>query len=222
MDIPKDYQINYDYKDILLKDLKNIGNIVEFKANSLIEFEHKKLDYIYLINNGIVKQYFINIDGAQKTLLILSAGDIFGEITMIQGDYDQVITKAISNTQLYKIYKDEFYNYLKENPHVYNSILLMITTKFRILMSQIHDKTYRDTKGRLYHLLKRLSMQHGSICEYGTKIDLIFTHKELADMINSSRSTVTRLINELEKENKIIRDKRKIIISYTPSSSPPL
>lgn len=211
--IPQNYQINYDYQDALLKDLKNIGTIIEFKSNSLIEFEYKKLNYIYLIKSGIIKQYFINIDGDQKTLLILSSGDIFGEVTMIQGDYDQVITKSISDTKLYKIYKDQFFNYLEKNPHIYNNILLMITTKFRILMSQIHDKTYLDTEGRLYHLLKRLSLQHGSKCENGMKINLVFTHKELADMINSSRSTVTRLINKLEKENKIIRDNRKIIVT---------
>lgn len=206
------YRINYDYRDVLLQYFKDIGNIIEFEADSLIEFEYKKLDYIYLIKNGIVKQSFIDINGVEKTLLVLSTGDTFGEITMIQKDYDQVITKTFSSATVSKISKNKFYDCLHNNLDLYNNILLMITTKFRIIMSQIHDESYLDTEGRLYNLLKRLSIQHGSKYQYGTKIDLSFTHEELANMINSTRSTVTKLINKLECEKKILRNGKDIII----------
>jgi len=88
----------------------------------------------------------------------------------------------------------------------------MITTKFRILMSQIYDNSYLDTKKRLLSLLNRLWVQQGSSNQLGHTIDLILTHEELANMIGSTRSTVTRLMKVLESENKIIRDGRKIYI----------
>jgi CRP/FNR family transcriptional regulator len=212
LSIDNEYSINYDYRDVLLKHFKDKGKTIYFDKDTLIEFEYKRLDYIYIILDGIVKQFFLDPDGTEKIILILSNGDMFGEITMIQKDYDRVITKTYSPTKVCKIDRSVFYNYLKENPFVYDSITLMITTKFRILMSQIYDNTYLGIKERLFFLLKRLSIQHGSLKQIGYEINLNLTHEELANMIGSTRSTVTRLMNTLESEGKIIRNGKKIII----------
>src|SRR5699024_9267572 len=103
------YQANYNYRDELLKSFSNTGEKFNFPENSFIEFEYKKLDYIYLILNGQIKQYFIDYEGQEKTILILSKGDIFGEITMIQEDYDLVITETIKHTTVTRINKNTFY-----------------------------------------------------------------------------------------------------------------
>ncbi|MDR7857497.1 Crp/Fnr family transcriptional regulator [Tissierella sp.] len=212
MNLNKSYSINYEYKNILLKHFKDIGTIIDFEKDTLIEFEFKKLDYLYLILDGIVKQSFLDLEGAERTILILSNGDMFGEITMLQQDTDRVITKTYSDVKVCKINKSVFHNYLQENPLVYDSILLMITTKFRILMSQLYDNAYLSTKERLFSLLKRLSIQQNSLKESGYDLDLNLTHEELANMIGSTRSTVTRTMKLLESEDKIIRDGKKISI----------
>jgi len=212
LNIYNSYSINYDYKNILLKHFKDIGTIIDFQKDTLIEFEFKKLDYIYLILDGIVKQFFLDLEGAERIILLLSTGDMFGEITMLQQDSDRVITKTYSRVKVCKIEKSVFYNYLKKNPFVYDSILLMITTKFRILMTQIYDNTYLNTKERLFFLLKRLSIQQNSLEELGHKLNFNLTHEELANMIGSTRSTVTRIMKLLESEGKIARNGRKINI----------
>jgi len=173
------------------------------------------LDYLYLILDGKVIQYFLDVEGRERIILILSAGDLFGEITMIQGDYDQVITKAYTFVKVCKINKSDLMRYLEENPKLYDSILLMVTTKFRILMSQLYDNAYFDVKQRLYRLLKRLSVQHKVRVKGGNKIDLKLTHEELASMIGSTRSTVTRLLKELEEEGAITRKGKYIIVLDT-------
>lgn len=212
MDIYNGYSINYGYREELLKHFKDMGTIIDFDKDTLIEFEFKKLDYVYLILDGVVKQFFLDTEGAEKIILILSNGDMFGEITMVQQDYDRVITKTYSHVKVCKIQKNAFYDYLRKNPFVYDSILLMITTKFRILMSQIYDNTYLSAKDRLYFLLKRLSIQQSSTKQSGYEINLNLTHEELANMIGSTRSTVTRLTKVLESEGKIIKNGRKIRI----------
>lgn len=206
------YDANYSYRESLLYHFKDKGEIIRYNTYSFIEFEHKKLYYVYLIIDGKVKQYFIDYSGAEKTILLLSSGDMFGEITMIQEDYNLVITETLSPTTVCKINKDTFYSVLQNNPAVYNDILLMVTTKFRILMAQIYDFTFYNVKNRLYFLLQRLAIQQGTQVNNGTQIDLKLTHQELATMIGSTRSTVTRMLNELEEEGKIQRYNSSIII----------
>jgi len=213
--VQEEYTINYSYRKTILEHLKDIGVEMVFEKGSLIEFEFKKLDYLYLILDGKVIQYFLDVEGRERIILILSAGDLFGEITMIQGDYDQVITKAYTFVKVCKINKSDLMRYLEENPKLYDSILLMVTTKFRILMSQLYDNAYFDVKQRLYRLLKRLSVQHKVRVKGGNKIDLKLTHEELASMIGSTRSTVTRLLKELEEEGAITRKGKYIIVLDT-------
>lgn len=138
---------------------------------------------------------------------------MFGEITMIQEDYDLVITETIKPTTLTKISKDIFYEMLAKNPKLYNELLLMITTKFRILMAQIYDTTFFDVKRKLYFLLRRLPIQQGNPTDNGVKINMKLTHQELANMIGSSRSTVTRILNGLEAKKKIMRKGNYLYIS---------
>ena len=207
------YSVNYEYREIMLEHFSDLGEIISYKRNALIEFEGSRMNHIYLITEGRVKQFFTNANGLEKTILILSRGDMFGEVTMIQKDCDHCITETYCPTKVCKISRDVFEDYLKKNPDLYNSVMLMLTTKFRLLMYQIFDSNYLTTKEKLYALLQRLSIQHEKKKDEGKEIDLYLTHEEIARMIGSTRSTVTRLMRELEEEKKIQRNGKRLIVS---------
>ncbi|WP_040214711.1 Crp/Fnr family transcriptional regulator [Clostridium polynesiense] len=191
------------YKDVILKAFKNEGKLFKFNADSYIEFEFRKLDYVYLITKGCVKQYFIGNGGNLKTLLLLSEGDLFGEVTMIQQDFDRVITETMEYTEVIKITKERFFYILDKNPDTYYYIMVMLTSKIRKMMDQIHDTSFFDTKDKLICLFNRLAVQQGIKTEEGIKINIKLTHQEIADMISCTRSTATKKICELQEEGYI-------------------
>jgi CRP/FNR family transcriptional regulator len=57
-----------------------------------------------------------------------------------------------------------------------------------------------------------LAEDFGREIEEGTVIDLVLTHQEIANLIGSSRVTVTKLINKFIDDGMITIKKRKIII----------
>lgn len=65
---------------------------------------------------------------------------------------------------------------------------------------------------RLSKLLVWLAQKFGSQVSQGIAIDLRLTHHELADLIGSTRVTVTRLLNQLDREKIIVRPCRFSII----------
>ena len=65
---------------------------------------------------------------------------------------------------------------------------------------------------RLTKLLVWLAQKFGTQVLQGVLINLRLTHQELADMIGSTRVTVTRLLNQLDKEKIIVRPCRFSII----------
>ena len=77
-------------------------------------------------------------------------------------------------------------------------------------MAQIQDSSFCNTEERLRNLLMRLSVQQGVETPDGIRIAQKFTHEELAGMIASTRSTVSRKM-KLLVESGFIKIKGKHI-----------
>lgn len=92
------------------------------------------------------------------------------------------------------------------------SIMQLHSTKIRILMAEIKDASYCPMKQRLYNLLVRLAHQHGQEEADGLRISYNFTHEDLAQMMASTRSTITRGLAALKKEGKIDIDRHAITV----------
>lgn len=210
MEYPFDcYKTQSEYRKVLLKYFSDIGIEIFYDKNEILDL---KGEYVYLITDGRIKQYFINFDGKEKTILLLSNGDMFGEITLFQGEADVLITETIEFSKIRKIGKDTFDDILANNPDLIDAVLKMETTKFRILMAQLYDNSFFSTKYRLFYFLKRLSEQLGTRIDEGTKINIKLTHQDIANLIGTTRSTVTKLINDLIQEGIIKIEDRYIII----------
>ena len=67
-------------------------------------------------------------------------------------------------------------------------------------------------KGRLASLLMRFIEDFGVEVKSGYLIDIVLTHQEIANLMGSSRVTVTKLLNQFIDEGIIKIYKRKIVV----------
>lgn len=58
-----------------------------------------------------------------------------------------------------------------------------------------------------------LSDEFGRDIDKGKLIDIYLTHQEIAEVLNTTRVTITRLLMQLEAEGKLTRHKRQIIVA---------
>jgi PAS domain S-box-containing protein len=70
----------------------------------------------------------------------------------------------------------------------------------------------RRVKDRLVQLLKLLKQEIGEATPTGTRLKVRLTHQELADACCTTRVTITRLINQLQKQNKVTLDPQNHLI----------
>ncbi|MCI1958527.1 MAG: Crp/Fnr family transcriptional regulator [Clostridia bacterium] len=202
------------YREEIYKCFCGKGTTVHYKKRSIVDSSHTVSQYIYLVKSGCIEQNFIDYNGNEKILLLLKKGDLFGEITYFNGDNNQVITKAVADSELEKIPVNVFEQISFQKPMINYYINLMLSNKFRIVMAQLKDSSFCDAEDRLKNLLIRLSYQQGEKVKNGIKIPHHFTHEDLAQMISSTRSTVTRKLKVLEKRG-VIEIKKNIIVKNT-------
>ncbi|SHJ76758.1 cAMP-binding domain of CRP or a regulatory subunit of cAMP-dependent protein kinases [Dethiosulfatibacter aminovorans DSM 17477] len=191
------------YRKEIYKCFYDKGKTLNFKKNSTIDNSHSVSKYVYLVKSGCIKQSIIDYDGYERTLLLLKKGDLFGEITYFCGDDNKVITNSFTNSEIEEIPISVFDEIISQHSSVNYYINLMISNKFRILLAQLQDSSFRNVEERLINLLIRLSYQHGEETNNGIKITHQFTHEDLAQMISSTRSTVSRKLKILEKKGII-------------------
>jgi hypothetical protein len=69
---------------------------------------------------------------------------------------------------------------------------------------------------RVREKLLRLACDYGKVDGRGVRIDLPLTHELLAEMVCSARETVTRAVDELEREGFVIREAGGYRVSVDP------
>ena len=183
-----------------------------YEKSEVIFFENDSVKKLYLLVKGKVKLSMLSAEGKEKVLTILQEGDIFGELSLFDEDPHPLTAEVMDDARLLIIPWNEMEKMIIDRPSLAIKIIEALAKKTRLLTSQVRELVFQDAAGRLASLISRLADDFGREIEEGTVIDLVLTHQEIANLIGSSRVTVTKLINRFIDEGMITIKKRKIII----------
>lgn len=158
----------------------------------------KASNYLWLIINGVVKTYSIVESGASITLGFWGKQDVVGKSL---SNVDPYLLKCISDVRVIPVPRTEW-NTISGN-------LLHHGQQTQQLMYIVRNTRIAR---RLWLLLKWLANKFGRAIQEGKLIDFKLTHQELADALGTTRITVTKILNQFEREGLILRPKTKCII----------
>lgn len=164
--------------------------------------------YYYHISKGDVK--LITKDGNDKELLqeIRHAGQSIAEFSMFVYEPYPVNAVAISDCEIIKLSKVDFFSLMDKHAEIATSLLndmsMIIHTKF--LMSDIY--LTKDTASKLITLLNFLKRKEIDREPYTFEVPL--TRKEIGYLTGLRVETVIRTIKKLEKQELLKIVNRKI------------
>ena len=183
-----------------------------YDKGEIIFFEYDHPKKLYLLAEGQVKLTMMSPEGQEKVLTILQEGDLFGEISLFDHNPHPVTAEVQEQAQLFILPWSDLESIILERPGMALKIIEALARKTRLLTSQIRELVFQDARGRLAALLQRLSSDFGVETKQGIRIELVLTHQELANLLGTSRVTVTRMMNNFARQGLIKIVDRKIII----------
>ncbi len=183
-----------------------------YSRKSIVFHEGDHGDSLYIIKVGRIKIAKVAIDGREKTLTILQAGDFFGEMAIFDNLPRSATAEAIDNdVRLFGLNKKDFERLIHENPTIALRIMKDLTSRIRQINQQVEDLAFKDVHGRVSSTLFQLLETEEKIT--GRNLSrLRMTHQDLANMVGSSRETVTRALNRLQTEGIIAISHQQIEI----------
>ncbi|HHP7230817.1 MAG TPA: Crp/Fnr family transcriptional regulator [Xenococcaceae cyanobacterium] len=154
--------------------------------------------YFWLIEEGAVKTYTWNKEGIITTMGYWGATDVVGQPLSCISPYEIKCLTEVSAVSI-KLQDSE-----SLSAAIYRHI------------QQTEELLHIIRSDRAYDKLKRffiwLSDKFGQPVPQGKLIDLPLTHQELAEAISTTRVSITKLINQLETEKFIVRQRRSYIV----------
>ena len=208
----RDFPLFEHLNDEYLVEISNLCSECTYLKGESIFFEGDEGDELYLVISGVVQIYQDN-QSRDVILSIFREGDFFGEMALLQSErVRSASARTIEKSTLCILKKRHFIPLVKSKPEILISILETSLDRLRDANKLITDLTILDVRTRVARMLLRLTEQHGVPSADGVLIDLKLTHQHLADMTGTARETVTKLLLELQNEQLIRIDQKKIIV----------
>ena len=188
-----------------LADYSSIGVDASFQRGAILFHEGQSPRAVVVICSGQVKLSSSSRDGKTLILKIAMPGDVLGLGAVIAGTPYEVTAETIMPTRVKSIRREEFLAFLEKHGegslHAARSLADEYKTAFldarRLALSG-------SAAGRLASVLLEWGRAASACSKHQEmRFTMALTHEELANLLGSSRETVTRMLGRFKNENLI-------------------
>ena len=198
--------------DSEFRNLEPIFQVKNYRKNQVIFMEEETGNYMYIVLAGKVKVTKTTASGKETILAIHQSGDFFGEMALLDGKTSPATVSSMEDCRIAVIHHNDFQRQLLTNEKVVRQIVKVLCSRLRQVWAQVQELSYSTADARIRAGILQLSRKHGVQDARGIIIDLKITHQELAELVGTSRETVTRTLARLQKDGILHLENRRIIL----------
>lgn len=188
-------------------DLQKIADLMhwkKFSAGSTIITAEQPGEAVYFILQGTVKIHVEQADGSVVVISILGAGDIVGEMSVLDNSTRSASVVTIEESTLLWMDRNAFTECLKTVPLVTYNLARILTKRLRLANDQIRALATQEVESRIaYHILV-FADQYGKVDTNGDiLIPIRLTQSDIASLVGASREHTNKVLVSY-KERKYI------------------
>jgi len=194
-------------------DLDSVASLLierRFPKHKTIVEEGLPGDYMYIIREGRVSVSKLSDDGREKILEFLEAGDFFGEMSLLDNAPRSASVRALTETRILALSRADFLAVLKRSPGLAMAVIQELTRRLRQIDEQASSLSFQRVKERTKGLLVRLAKDETG--RDGIHVTPALTHQQIADMIGTSRETVTRALKGLREQGWLSQEGKRYLV----------
>ena len=183
------------FQDLSQEDLNWMDTVTTtstYERGNVFYSPSDSQEVLFLLKSGRVQLYRMSAEGKKLIVTTLTAGSIFGEMSMIgQGMYDSYAL-ALEKCKICVMSREDLERVLVDKPQVGLRIVETLGRRLREVETRLEDIAFKNIPARLASLLLRMHAEYGIMIEG-------YTHQDLAEMIGTYRETTTQTLNEFKR-----------------------
>jgi CRP-like cAMP-binding protein len=184
-----------------------------FARREIIYFPSDPGRTVLLLARGRVKIKSVTPEGHESILSLIEEGELFGELAIIddaapgsRGEF----AEALEPCEVLAIPRDEIVWLMQRRPDVALGITKLLGFRLRRIENRLRNILFRSNRERIVALLLELADTYGQRGGDGWDIGLRLSHQDLANLVGSTRETVTLTLGQLQREGLIEVRRQKI------------
>jgi CRP-like cAMP-binding protein len=181
-----------------------------FPKNATVVEEGLPGDYMYVIREGRVKVTKASEDGREKIMNFLEAGAFFGDMALLGNETRSASVKTLEESVLLALSRRDFIDLLRQSPDLALSVIEELANRLRETNEQARSLSFQGVEERTRNLFQRIARAEES-CG-GRLMTPALTHQQIADMVGTSRETVTRAIKQLKESGWLAQEGKRYVI----------
>ena len=183
-----------------------------YESGKFIFLEDSEGEQCFFVVQGSVKVTRLSKDGREVILAMLNEGEFFGEMALLDGESRSANVIALEETEVLTLNREDFLVVLHDYPQIAIQLLKEMAHRLRKSDRHIASLSLSDAEKRIALCIIRFADEQGVIRRGQVSIPRVPIQQDIANMAGTSRETVSRAINVLEKEHYIKRQGRELLI----------
>ena len=169
-------------------------------------------DVAYVVLAGTVKVQVYHPDGTAVILAILRAGELAGEMSLIDRFGRSATVVAMEQTTLAWLTNADFWTCLRSIPTMAFNLASIHTRRLRLSNAHVVALATLDIEGRLADQLLALGDEYGeTTADEGCRIPFRLTQGDLAALVGASRVRVNQIIVNWKHHDILSVDEQHVL-----------
>jgi CRP/FNR family transcriptional regulator len=199
-------------KDDETESISTYFDVLNFKNNETIFSEGDASDKFYILSEGNVKILKHTMMGKDIILEIMSPGDIFGGVAVLDNKPYPAAANAMKSSTAIKISRQNLLKIMEDYPILKLEIVKYFSDKLRDAHEMLKNIATERVERRIVALLLKLSEKAGIDDSGFRRIEFSLTRQEISEMVGTTVETCIRTMSKFQKNNMIKSADGKISI----------
>ncbi len=169
-------------------------------------------DTLFMLKEGLVKIVAPSEKGAGTILYILRPTDIFGELLLVE-ERRPFNALAVTDVLAGVLSREDFIEVLSAIPRVRLNFIRILSRRLAHVEKGATEFRHTRSYQRLAMVLLQICAEHGEDTPWGVILRLSLTHADLAEMIGTTRETVTNQLNRLHRMGLVWVHGRHLVVN---------
>ena len=198
--------------EILSQLLPNV-KVGTFRPRQVIYLPGDRAQGVHFLSSGRIKISKVTRDGKELTLAYRTEGDFFGEPCLLEGGPREEMAEAMDPSLTVEVDRELLDGMLRTNGVASYRFTRALIARRKDLETRVEQLIFKDVGAKLAELLLNLGLEHGIADQRGTVVGLKITHQEMANLIGSTRETVSLTLSQFKRKGLIQTEGRKVILA---------
>ena len=183
----------------VLQELAAITSPADYPKGATLFVEGQQSRGVFVLCGGRVKLSTSSADGKSLIVRIAETGEVLGLPATVTGKPYELTAEVIEPSQANFIAREDFLVFLREHGEAALRVAQQLGETYHSAIAEMRTIGLSHSAGeKLARFLLDLSEERGD-AKGEIRVTLTLTHEEIAQMIGTSRETVTRLFADFKK-----------------------